>query len=70
MKGGMFLKFYTCRYDRAFKEVFMNEANKDLLIYLLEGILKLNIKKVEYLKTEHKESRVSKFRTECRKCLY
>ena len=52
MKGGMFLKFYTCRYDRAFKEVFMNEANKDLLIYLLEGILKLNIKKVEYLNLE------------------
>ena len=43
-------KFYTCRYDRAFKEVFMNEKNKDLLIYLLEGILK--IKEVEYLNLE------------------
>ena len=45
-------KFYTCRYDRAFKEVFMNEKNKDLLIYLLEGILKVKIKEVEYLNLE------------------
>ena len=58
MKGGMFLKFYTCRYDRAFKEVFMNEANKDLLIYLLEGILKLNIKKVEYLNLEQNSDNI------------
>ena len=54
----MFLKFYTCRYDRAFKEVFMNEANKDLLIYLLEGILKLNIKKVEYLNLEQNSDNI------------
>ena len=45
-------KFYTCRYDRAFKEVFMNEKNKDLLIYLLEGILKIKINEVEYLNLE------------------
>ena len=30
----------------------MNEKNKDLLIYLLEGILKLKIKEVEYLNLE------------------
>ena len=24
-------QFYTCRYDAAFKEVFMKEENKDLL---------------------------------------
>ena len=30
----------------------MKEANKDLLIYLLEGILKVKISKVEYLNLE------------------
>ena len=30
----------------------MNEKNKDLLIYLLEGILKLKITKIEYLNLE------------------
>ena len=30
----------------------MNEKNKDLLIYLLEGILKIKIKEVEYLNLE------------------
>ena len=30
----------------------MNEKNKDLLIYLLEGILKVKIKEVEYLNLE------------------
>ena len=30
----------------------MNESNKDLLIYLLEGILKLKINNVEYLNLE------------------
>ena len=52
-------KFYTCRYDRAFKEVFMNEKNKDLLIYLLEGILKVKIKEVEYLNLEQNVDNVS-----------
>ena len=36
----------------------MNEANKDLLIYLLEGILKLNIKKVEYLNLEQNSDNI------------
>ena len=45
-------KFYTCKYDRAFKEVFMNEKNKDLLTYLLEGILKLKITEIKYLNLE------------------
>ena len=30
----------------------MKESNKDLLIYLLEGILKVKIKEVEYLNLE------------------
>ncbi len=56
--GDNIYKFYTCRYDRAFKEVFMNEANKDLLIYLLEGVLKLKIKKVEYLNLEQNSDNI------------
>ena len=52
-------KFYTCRYDRTFKEVFMNEKNKDLLIYLLEGILKVEIKEVKYLNLEQNADNVS-----------
>ena len=28
-------KFYTCKYDRAFKEVFGKEENKDILTKLL-----------------------------------
>ena len=36
-------KYYTCRYDRAFKEVFLKEKNKDLLKDLLELILDVKI---------------------------
>lgn len=43
---------YTCRYDRAFKEVFMKENNKDILITLLESILKVKIELLEYLNRE------------------
>ncbi len=42
-------KFYTCRYDRALKEVFMNENNKDILEKLLESILKEKIEEIKYL---------------------
>lgn len=45
-------KFYTCKSDRAFKEVFMNQDNKDLLICLLEEVLELKIKELEYLNLE------------------
>ena len=37
-------KFYTCKYDRAFKEVFMKEENKDILSCVLETILNVEIK--------------------------
>ena len=44
MKGGKKMaKFYTCRNDRAFKEVFLNPNNSDLLKALLEFILKIKI---------------------------
>ena len=45
-------KFYTCRNDRAFKEVFLNPNNSDLLKALLEFILKIKIEKLEIKKTE------------------
>ena len=45
-------KFYTCRYDTAFKEVFMKEDNKDILIALLENFLDIKIKELTYLNLE------------------
>ena len=53
MKGGILMeKFYTCKYDRAFKEVFGKEENKDILKKLLEEILQVEIEKIEYLNLE------------------
>lgn len=40
-------KFYTCKYDRPFKEVMLKEENKDLLKILLEHILKVEINEIE-----------------------
>ena len=45
-------EFYTCKNDRAFKEVFLNPNNSDLLKALLEFILKIKIDKLEIKKTE------------------
>ena len=45
-------EFYTCRNDRAFKEVFLKPNNSDLLKALLEFILKIKIDKLEIKKTE------------------
>ena len=45
-------KFYTCKRDIAFKEVFMKEENKDLLIPLLELCLGIKINNLEYLNLE------------------
>ena len=42
-------EFYTCKNDRAFKEVFLNPNNSDLLKALLEFILKIKIDKTELL---------------------
>ena len=44
--------FYTCRNDRAFKEVFLKPNNSDLLKALLEFILKIKIDKLEIKKKE------------------
>ena len=45
-------KFYTCRYDRTFKEVFLKEDNEDLLITLLEFTLNLKIFEIQRLNVE------------------
>ncbi len=51
-------EFYTCRYDRTFKEVFMKKENKDLLIPLLESILDIKIKELTYLNLEKNSDNV------------
>ena len=38
-------KIYTCKSDIAFKEIFGNIKNKNLLIWLLEKILQVSIDK-------------------------
>ena len=40
-------KFYTCKYDRPFKEVMLNKKNEDLLKWFLEDILKVKIERIE-----------------------
>ncbi len=42
-------KFYTCRYDVAFKEVFLNEKNEEILKKLLEQSLNVKIHAIETL---------------------
>lgn len=54
----MMKKFYTCRYDRAFKEVFMKEDNKDILSKLLESILDIKIKDIKYLNVERNNGNI------------
>ena len=45
-------KFYTCKNDSAFKEIFGNIKNKKLLIWILERILQVSIDKLTYLNVE------------------
>ena len=40
-------KFYTCRYDRPFKEIMLKKSNRDILKLILEKILGVNITKIE-----------------------
>ena len=40
-------EFYTCKNDRAFKEVFMRKENKALLTKLLENTLDIKIKELK-----------------------
>ena len=45
-------KFYTCKSDIAFKEIFGNIKNEKLLIWLLERILQVKIDELTYLNVE------------------
>jgi predicted transposase/invertase (TIGR01784 family) len=51
-------KFYTCQYDRPFKEIFLKETNRDLLIALLESILKVKIDSLTILNSEQNTSNI------------
>ncbi len=46
------MKWYSGRYDRAFKEVMLKEANQDILKSLLEKILNLQISSMCILNNE------------------
>ena len=39
--------FYTCKYDKAFKEIMMKEENFEILKKVLESILEVTIQKIE-----------------------
>ena len=54
-------KYYTCKYDRPFKEIFLNEKNKDMLKDLLEVVLKVKINKIE-VKPNERNTRNIKIR--------
>ena len=38
-------RFYTCKYDKAFKEIMMKKENFNILKSVLEVILDMKIKK-------------------------
>ena len=40
-------KFYTCKYDRPFKEIMLKLSNRDILKLILEKILGVRITKIE-----------------------
>ena len=42
--------FYTCKYDKAFKEIMMKEENFNILKKVLETILKVRIQEIKLLK--------------------
>ena len=39
--------FYTCKYDKAFKEIMMKEENFNILKKVLETILKVSIQEIK-----------------------
>ena len=41
-------KFYTCRSDRAFKEVCMREDSKDILSKVLGTVLEVEVKDIKF----------------------
>src|SRR5574344_778049 len=53
-------KYYTCKYDRPFKEIMLNENNKDILKELLVLILKVNINEIEVKNVERNTRNLKK----------
>ncbi len=51
-------KWYSGRYDRAFKEVMLYEKNRDILIMLLEKVLNVTIEELEVINVEKLVSNV------------
>ena len=51
-------KFYNCRYDAVFKEVFLNEKNEEILKKLLEQSLHLKIHTIETAMMERNQGNV------------
>lgn len=47
-------KFYTCKWDKPFKEILLNEKNRDILKKILEVILKVDIQKIQELNVERR----------------
>ena len=39
-------KFYTAKYDRAFKEIFLKEENEELLLVILKETLHTKVAKI------------------------
>jgi len=52
-------KFYTCKYDRPFKEIFLKEQNKDLLKVLLEQVLNIKINEIEIKNIERNTGNIN-----------
>ncbi|MCM1371229.1 MAG: Rpn family recombination-promoting nuclease/putative transposase [Clostridium sp.] len=52
-------KFYSCKYDRTFKEVFLDKNNEDILKVLLEETLGLKIETIKLLPTEMNEGNIN-----------
>ena len=51
-------KFYTCRWDKPFKEIFLKEDNRDLLTKLLEMSLHVEIYAIKELNVEKRVGNV------------
>ena len=58
-------KFYSCRYDRTFKEVFLKEENEDLLVALLELTLNLKVYEIQRLNVETLQGNINTRKKYC-----
>ncbi len=55
VEGGKYLhtkKFYTCKWDRPFKEILLKEENRDILQKILETTLKVKVYEIKELNVE------------------